>query len=255
MPRPVCLFTGQWADLPLEDLCREGAGVRLRRPRARVLGRSLRRRPRARRRRLRASGTGSCCSDHGLGCFAISNHLVGQAVCDAIDERHQAILPAARVGRRRARGRAPARRGGDEATRPRAARRFFDAAPARREGRAASARAAPSSSASPAARSGRMAYAFPPVRPATIEAGFADFARALGRRSSTRSTRSASSFALEVHPTEIAFDIATARRALAAIGGHRALRLQLRSVALRLPGRRLPRLPARVRRRASSTCT
>ena len=30
--------------------------------------------------------------DHGLECYSISNHLVGQAVCDLIDERHQAIL-------------------------------------------------------------------------------------------------------------------------------------------------------------------
>jgi hypothetical protein len=28
-----------------------------------------------------------------LGCFAISNHLVGQAVCDRIDARHKSILP------------------------------------------------------------------------------------------------------------------------------------------------------------------
>jgi hypothetical protein len=32
---------------------------------------------------------------HSLPVFAISNHLVGQAVCDdPIDERHQAILVA-----------------------------------------------------------------------------------------------------------------------------------------------------------------
>ena len=31
---------------------------------------------------------------HGLTCYAISNHLVGQAVCDLIDERHKAILRA-----------------------------------------------------------------------------------------------------------------------------------------------------------------
>ena len=30
---------------------------------------------------------------HGLECHAISAHLVGQAVLDNIDERHQAILP------------------------------------------------------------------------------------------------------------------------------------------------------------------
>jgi len=29
----------------------------------------------------------------GLQCFALSAHLVGQAVCDNIDARHQAILP------------------------------------------------------------------------------------------------------------------------------------------------------------------
>ena len=46
---------------------------------------------------------------HGLQCHAISTHLVGQAVCDRIDERHQAILPPARLGRRRSRGCAPAR--------------------------------------------------------------------------------------------------------------------------------------------------
>ena len=30
---------------------------------------------------------------HGLRCFALGAHLVGQAVCDPIDARHQAILP------------------------------------------------------------------------------------------------------------------------------------------------------------------
>src|SRR3712207_9441692 len=30
---------------------------------------------------------------NGLECFAIGNHLVGQAVCDPIDERHRATLP------------------------------------------------------------------------------------------------------------------------------------------------------------------
>ena len=30
---------------------------------------------------------------HGLACHAISNHLVGQAVCDLIDERHRPSCP------------------------------------------------------------------------------------------------------------------------------------------------------------------
>ena len=92
MARPVTLFTGQWADLPLKDLA----------PLAKKMG---------------FDGLELACwgdhfdveaaaeskeyckdrwkilSDNGLTAFAISNHLVGQAICDNIDERHQAILP------------------------------------------------------------------------------------------------------------------------------------------------------------------
>ena len=36
--RPVTLFTGQWADLPFEEVCRLAVGVGLRRPGDRLLG-------------------------------------------------------------------------------------------------------------------------------------------------------------------------------------------------------------------------
>ena len=75
------------------DARAEGGGVRLRRARAGLLGRPLRRRARARRRRLLPASGATCSSEHGLECSAISNHLVGQAVCDRIDERHKSILP------------------------------------------------------------------------------------------------------------------------------------------------------------------
>jgi len=92
MARPVTLFTGQWADLPLTELA----------PMAKKMG---------------FDGLElACWGDHfdvykaaeskdychsrwkiltndGLTAFGISNHLVGQAICDNIDERHQAILP------------------------------------------------------------------------------------------------------------------------------------------------------------------
>ena len=116
MTRPITLFTGQWADLPLEEVARL------------------------------ASGWGydgleiACWGDHldpwrwdddeyvqskldlleryGLKVWAISNHLKGQAVCDdPIDQRHRDILSDAGLGRRRPRGRASARRRGDEAHR------------------------------------------------------------------------------------------------------------------------------------------
>ena len=92
MQRAVTLFTGQWADLPLAELA----------PLAKQMGydglelacwgdhfdvqEALASEAycRDRRQLLEASG---------LQCFAIATHLVGQAVCDPIDERHQAILP------------------------------------------------------------------------------------------------------------------------------------------------------------------
>src|SRR5215217_1790088 len=94
MPRPVTLFTGQWADLPFEEVCRYASqwgydgleiacsGDHLEVDRALADPDYL---P-AKREQL---------DRYGLRVLAISNHLVGQAVCDhPIDERHQAILPA-----------------------------------------------------------------------------------------------------------------------------------------------------------------
>jgi sugar phosphate isomerase/epimerase len=64
-----------------------------------------------------------------------------------------------------------------------------------------------------------MVYAFPPTSAQDIERGFQDFA-ARWRPILDAFAEANVSFALEVHPTEIAFDLATARRALAAVGGH-----------------------------------
>jgi sugar phosphate isomerase/epimerase len=60
-------------------------------------------------------------------------------------------------------------------------------------------------------------YSFPPVPESTIEAGFAEFAN---RWSPILDVfgECGVRFALEVHPTEIAFDIYTAQRALEAVG-------------------------------------
>ena len=89
--RPVTLFTGQWADLSLETLA----------PKLREMGYdgvelacwgdhfSV---PEADSERY-LKERWELLADNGLNCFAISNHLVGQAVCDPINERHRAILP------------------------------------------------------------------------------------------------------------------------------------------------------------------
>ena len=92
MARPVTLFTGQWADLPLEDTRRPVRRLGLRRAELACWGDHF-----DVDKALRDPATppdgGRCSSATGCGCWAIGNHLVGQAVCDPIDDRHQAILP------------------------------------------------------------------------------------------------------------------------------------------------------------------
>ncbi|MEA2379369.1 MAG: hypothetical protein QOD13_3276, partial [Thermoleophilaceae bacterium] len=92
MPRPVTLFTGQWADLPLEELAAKAQqwgydGLELacwgdHFDVARALAEPD-----------YVGGRRELLGRYGLDCHAISTHLVGQAVCDPIDERHRAILP------------------------------------------------------------------------------------------------------------------------------------------------------------------
>jgi sugar phosphate isomerase/epimerase len=204
MPRPVTLFTGQWADLQLAQLA----------PLARKMGydglelacwgdhfdvdRAL-----ASKQYVRDKW--ALLESHELTCFAISSHLVGQAVCDPIDERHRAILPADVWGdgdpegvRRRA--------AQHMITTARAARAFFGDKPAVVNGFTGSS-------------VWHSLYAFPPTSQDFWQKGFDDFAtRWLPILDAFDGANV--EFALEVHPTEIAFDIATAQRALDAIGRH-----------------------------------
>src|SRR5690625_322178 len=91
MPRPVTLFTGQWADLKLEELARKVAEMGYDGLELACWGDHF--------DVEKALESDRYCrekwellADHGLTSYAISNHLVGQAVCDNIDERHKAIL-------------------------------------------------------------------------------------------------------------------------------------------------------------------
>ncbi|MEI9866229.1 MAG: hypothetical protein WDN00_17075 [Limisphaerales bacterium] len=70
---------------------------------------------------------------HGLKCFAISSHLVGQAVCDLIDERHQAILPADVWGDGKPEGVPSARRRENESRRPAPPENFSTPSPAQKK--------------------------------------------------------------------------------------------------------------------------
>ncbi|MFT5286097.1 MAG: sugar phosphate isomerase/epimerase [Planctomycetota bacterium] len=216
MSRPISLFTGQWADLSLETLAAKASAFGYEALELACwgdhfdVGRAL-------EEDNYCKQQWELLNDHGLRSFAISNHLVGQAVCDPIDERHRAILPEHVWGDGDAEG--VRQRAAAEMIRTgRAARRFFDAAPKdvkarlKRTGKTVVVGFTGSSIWA-------SAYAFPPHLPNAVENGFADFAK---RWTPILDAFKADgvSFALEVHPTEIAFDIVTTRRALAAVSNH-----------------------------------
>ncbi len=199
--RPLTLFTGQWADLPLETLL----------PKIRAFGYDgvelacwgdhfeVEKADQA-----YCSARRSLLEQHGIQCQALSAHLVGQAVCDRIDERHRAILPPHVWGD-----------GSAEGVRQRAAREMIRTAEAaRRFG-------VPVVNGFTGSSIWHLCYSFPPVLPGQIEAGYADFSERW-KPILNAFERLGIRFALEVHPTEIAFDIASATRAIEAVKGHPA---------------------------------
>ncbi len=201
MARPVTLFTGQWADLPLETLAQKAKawgydGLEL-----------------------------ACWGDHfeidkalkddkyckakrdmlkkyGLQVFAISNHLVGQCICDSIDARHKAIVGPEIWGD-----------GDPEGVRKRAAQNMIDAAKAAKKLGIGVVNGFTGSSI------WHLLYSFPPASKEMIDAGYADFAKRFKPILNAFKAEGIK-FGLEVHPTEIAFDIASAQRAIDAVKGH-----------------------------------
>ncbi len=200
MPRPVTLFTGQWADMPLEKLAETAAGLGYDGLELACWGDHF--------EVDKALSNDAYCrsrhdilAKHGLKCFAISNHLVGQAVCDLIDERHKTILPPRVWGD-----------GSPEGVRTRAAEEMKATA------KAASRLGVKVVNGFTGSSIWHKLYFFPPTGAAEIEAGYRDFAQ---RWNPIFDAFDASGvlFGLEVHPTEIAYDIHTSRRALEAVAG------------------------------------
>lgn len=198
MARPVTLFTGQWADLPLDEMLQKARdfgydGVELA-----CWGDHM-------DVREAASNDGyvrekkELLEQYGMQCFAISNHLAGQAVCDNIDARHQAILPPHVWDD-----------GDPEGVRQRAAEEMKTTA------EAAKAMGLEVVNGFTGSSIWHLLYSFPPVSPDQIDAGFRDFA---DRWNPILDVFQACDvrFGLEVHPTEIAFDISSSARALAAL--------------------------------------
>ncbi|KUL39991.1 sugar phosphate isomerase/epimerase family protein [Actinoplanes awajinensis] len=200
MTRPITLFTGQWADLPFEEVCELASGWGYDGLEIACWGDHL-------DVALGATdadyiaGRRQILDKYGLKVFAISNHLTGQAVCDdPIDQRHQGILSPAVWGD-----------GDPEGVRRRAAAALMDTA------RTAANLGVDTVVGFTGSSIWKYVAMFPPVSQEAVDAGYQDFADRwnpildvfdeVGVR-----------FAHEVHPSEIAYDYWTTRRALDAIG-------------------------------------
>ena len=209
--RPVTMFTGQWADLTLAELAPlvkkmgyDGVELACWGDHFEV--------QRALNEPDYAKQKWALLQQHGLTCHAISSHLVGQAVCDRIDERHRNILSPEIWGDGDAEG-VRQRAAKEMMDTARAARKFFDARP----GGAPARVVVNGFTGSPI---WHLLYSFPPVVPGQIDAGYQDFADRWAPILKVFDEVNVD-FALEVHPTEIAFDIASAQRALQAIGNNK----------------------------------
>src|SRR6476661_2742435 len=92
MARPITLFTGQWADLTLDDLAGKAASFGFDGLELACWGDHFEV-DRAVSEPGYADAHRDLLARHGLSCSAVGAHLVGQAVCDPIDERHRGVLP------------------------------------------------------------------------------------------------------------------------------------------------------------------
>ncbi|MCB1124834.1 MAG: TIM barrel protein, partial [Verrucomicrobiae bacterium] len=92
MMRPVTLFTGQWADLPLETMAVKAKSFGYDGLELACWGDHFDVRQAAESDAY-CKGRHDLLARHDLRCWAISNHLVGQAVCDNIDHRNRQIVP------------------------------------------------------------------------------------------------------------------------------------------------------------------
>ncbi|MFP6613804.1 MAG: sugar phosphate isomerase/epimerase [Pirellulales bacterium] len=196
MARPVTLFTGQWADLSIGDMARKAKEFGYQGIELACWGDHF---------EVDKADEAYCAAkkdlleSHDLQCFAISNHLAGQAVCDVIDERHKSILPDYVWG------------DGDPAgVNQRAAEEMKATA------RAAQTLGIGIVNGFTGSSIWHLLYSFPPVPESMIEDGFRQFADMWNPILDVFGECGVR-FGLEVHPTEIAFDIHTAQRALEAV--------------------------------------
>lgn len=198
MGRPVTLFTGQWADLPLETLCKKAREFGYDGLELACWGDHF--------EVDKALSDDAYCvrkkellEKHDLKLFAISNHLVGQAVLDNIDARHKSILPDYVWGD-----------GDPVGVNSRAIEEMKNTA------RAAQKLGVSIVNGFTGSSIWHLLYDFPPTPKSMYEKGYELLAERWNPILDVFQDCGVK-FALEVHPTEIAFDIYSAERALQAL--------------------------------------
>jgi len=196
--RPVTLFTGQWADLPLAELAAKAGGWGFDGLELACWGEHFEV-DKATDDSGYARSQKQLLERHGLEVFELGAHLVGQCVCDPIDERHRAIVPPEVWDD-----------GEPEGVRTRAAERMKDTA------RAAAQLGVEQVNGFTGSAVWHMLYPFPPNDFGEVERGYADFAERWGPIMDVFAQEGIR-FGLEVHPTEIAYDFVTTRKTLDAI--------------------------------------
>lgn len=204
MARPVTLFTGQWADLPLEEVAKKAKSFGYDGLELACWGdhfeveKALESDSYVREKH-------ELLERHGLQCFAISNHLVGQAISDKmIDERHKGIVPPHVWGD-----------GEAEGVRQRAAEHMKNAA------RAAAAFGVKVVNGFTGSPIWHVLAMFPPVPPEMIENGYKEFADRFNPVLDVFDEVGVK-FALEVHPGEIAYDFWSTKATLKALNNREA---------------------------------
>jgi len=191
--KPITLFTGQWADLPFEEICIKASvwgydGLEIACWGDHLDVRQAASDPAYVQKKKRIL------EKHNLRCWALGAHLAGQCVGDAYDERLDGFAPAEV-------------RGKPEELRTWAVEEMKITA------RAAKAMGCSIVNGFMGSPIWKFWYSFPPTTEEMIEQGFQKIKK-LWTPILNEFDKWGVKFALEVHPTEIAFDLYTAQRLL-----------------------------------------
>ena len=196
MARPVTLFTGQWADLTLDVIAEKAASFGYDGLELACWGDHVEV-EKAANDEAYAKTRRDILEKHGLKFWSISNHLAGQLVLDINDERSDAFVPKELQGKHEA-------------------KTEWAIEQMKLTARAAKNLGVKVVNGFTGSSIWHLIYSFPPVSAAQVDAGFKLLAERWNPILDVFDECGVK-FGLEVHPTEIAFDIYTAERALEAL--------------------------------------